>query len=106
MRRLGMEERYEVVWPGGAAQATASFQGRPASPLHGRKVAFFWNNIFNGEVLWEIVGGKLASDYQVELVGSEGFGNFMGPNAEEVLEVLPERLRQSGVDSVIVGMGA
>ena len=101
-----MEAEYEVVWPGGAAQAVATFQGRPASSLRGRKVAFVWNNIFNGEVLWEIVGGKLASDHQVELVDSEGFGNFMGPKAEEVLDALPEKLRQAGVDSVIVGMGA
>ena len=101
-----MSDPYEVFWPGGAKQGAGFFYGRAADPLTGRKIAFVWNNIFNGDVLWRVVREELGADNQVEFVDSDEFGNFMGPHADEVLEALPERLRRSGVDSVIVGMGA
>jgi hypothetical protein len=101
-----MSDQYEVVWPGGSAQSIPVFQGRDARPLSGRRIGFVWNDIFNGNELWDVVREELSVSYDVTFVGNEVFGNFMSPNADDVIDALPEKLRQSGVDSVIVGVGA
>jgi hypothetical protein len=57
--------------------------------------------------MFATIGQELQRRFPgVDLVDYPVFGNVHGHAEREVVAALPERLRQQGVDAVIVGVGA
>lgn len=105
-----MGELHNVVWPSAPLRKEEAYTGEfatRAGDLAGRRVGFIWDYVFSGDVMFEEIERALAARFDgVSFVGHEVFGNTHGHDEEEVLERLPEVLRATEVDSVILGVGA
>lgn len=103
-------EVHDVVWPLAPLAASEAFRGEFASrsaDLSGRRIGFIWDYVFSGDVMFEEIERALAARFDgLTFVGHETFGNTHGHDEVEVLERLPDALRATGVDSVILGVGA
>ncbi len=82
------------------------------SPLHGLKistgktVAELWDFVFRGEEIFPLIESELSARFaDVKFLSPDHFGNTHGSDEREVLEALPDKLRELGVDAVISGMG-
>jgi hypothetical protein len=105
-----MAERHDVVWPSAQLQASERFTGEfaaRAADLSGRRIGFIWDYVFHGDIMFEEIERELSARFDgVSFVGHEVYGNTHGHDEEAVLERLPELLRSTEVDSVILGVGA
>jgi hypothetical protein len=103
-------ELHDVVWPSAPLKQEARFEGEfaaRANDLGGRRIGFIWDYVFSGDVMFEEIERELAARFDgLTFVGHEVFGNTHGHDEVEVLERLPELLRSTEVDSVILGVGA
>ena len=101
------EPEYRVVWPLGRRAAEES-PIPPALPdLDGKKVAFLWDNLFKGDVMFDLIGEELRTRYpNISVVGWQTFGNVHGADEIELLEALPGRLHELGVDAAVVAVAA
>jgi hypothetical protein len=103
-------ERHDVVWPSAPLVEGAAHIGGFAArtgDLSGRKIGFIWDYVFSGDLMFEEIRGKLAERYDgLSFVDHGVFGNVHGHDEVDVLERLPELLRSTEVDSVILGVGA
>ena len=100
-------EHSSALWPGGdSAVAPIEPAPRPGG-LDGRRVGFLWNHVFRGEEIFPLLARRLEAEFEgVELVGFDAFGSTFGGDEHAVVEALPSRLRDLGVDAVISGVGA
>jgi hypothetical protein len=100
-----------VVWPlapvaGRSARLPAPV--RPEHPdLNGARIGFIWDYVFSGDVIFEEITAQLERRFgRLSFVDYPTFGNIHGHDEEQVLERLPDVLRATEVDSVILGVGA
>lgn len=98
---------YDVLWPLGRTITTPI----PEHPRLGRlddiRVGFIWDYMFRGDELFDVLRGELKHRHRgLDVVDYPEFGNIHGPNERKVLAELPEKLRASKVDAVVVGVGA
>lgn len=101
------EPRYEVVSPVTAQRVDRLRPAPPLDGLEGRRVAFLWDSLFDGDRCFAAMAAELeARGAGVEFVGHEEFGDIHGRDAAGVLAELPDRLRRYRVDAAIVGVGA
>ena len=100
-------EHSSALWPGGeSAVAPIEPAPRPAN-LRARRVGFLWNHVFRGEEIFPLLARRLEAEFEgVEFVGFDAFGSTFGGDEHAVVEALPSRLRDLGVDAVISGVGA
>ena len=100
-------EPLSALWPGGeSAVAPIEPAPRPAS-LSTRRVGFLWNHMFRGEEIFPLLERMLEAEFEgVEFVGFDAFGSTFGGDEHAVLNALPSRLGDLGVDAVISGIGA
>jgi hypothetical protein len=105
-----MGEFHDVVWPSAPRTAGSGRAGGFATrtgDLSGRRIGFIWDYVFSGDVMFEEIERELAARVDgLSFVGYETYGNTHGHDEVEVLERLPEVLRATEVDSVILGVGA
>lgn len=105
-----MEQRendgyYEAYWPRGPRQQRV----RPIAPrldsLEGKTVAQLWDQLFKGDVVFDVLEEGLRKRYPgIKFVSWRDFGSTHGGEEREVLAKLPQRLKELGVDAVISGM--
>ena len=102
-----MTRTMSALWPGGdSAVEPIDPAPRPAS-LGARRVGFLWNHMFRGEEIFPLLARRLEAEYEgVEFVGFDAFGSTFGGEEHAVIDALPSRLREHGVDAVISGIGA
>ena len=104
------EPVYEVVSPLGRRSVAEQTPLAPRlADLGGRTVAFVWDHVFKGDVMFERFARAATERFpDVRFVPHEAFGNIHGTaqEEEEAIDLLPERLRAHGVDAAIVGVGA
>jgi len=104
------EPVYEVVSPLGRRAVSEQTPLAPRlADLAGRTVAFVWDHVFMGDVMFDRFARAAAERYPgVRFVGHEAFGNIHGTAEEErqAVDLLPERMRADGVDAAAVGVGA
>ena len=75
--------------------------------LDGRTVAQLWDFLFRGDEVFALLEEGLRERFpNVRFVSWREFGNTHGTNEREVVQALPARLRERGVDAVISGMAA
>lgn len=87
--------------------------GVPVSPLAPRSdtldnktIAFLWDSVFRGDEIFPVIQQQLDRRFNnVRFVGYETFGSTFGGDEEAVLQALPDRLQEAGVDAVVSGMG-
>ena len=100
-------ELLSALWPGGdSAVAPIEPAARPES-LSARRVGFLWNHVFRGEEIFPLLARQLEAEFEgVEFVDFDEFGSTFGGDEHAVVEALPARLGELGVDAVISGVGA
>ena len=98
---------YEALWPRSPRQAKVKALAPRLDTLAGKTVAQVWDYVFRGNEVFEVLEEGLKARFPgVRFVSWREFGNTHGTNEREVVQALPARLRERGVDAVISGMAA
>jgi len=105
MSRQTNDGYYEAHWPRSERQQRA----RPLAPrlasLQGKTVAQLWDQLFKGDVVFELLEEALKARFpDVKFVSWREFGSTHGGEEKAALAALPGRFRELGVDAVISGM--
>jgi hypothetical protein len=99
--------RYAVYWPRASRQVKRKSLAPRLSTLDGKTVAQLWDFLFRGDEVFALLEEGLRQRFpNVRFVSWREFGNTHGTNEREVVQALPARLRERGVDAVISGMAA
>ena len=101
------EPRYAVVSPIGRSTRTeVALNSRLPEP-DGKRIAFIWDHVFRGDEIFELVQRELSGEFPtMEFVQYTAFGNIHGEHEREAMAEIPEVLRATKTDAVIVGVGA
>lgn len=96
---------YEAHWPRSPRQQRVRPLASRLKDLEGRTVAQLWDQLFKGDVVFELLEEGLRRRYPgIRFVSWREFGSTHGGEETAVLSGLPQRLRAFGVDAVISGM--
>jgi hypothetical protein len=96
---------YEAHWPRSPRQQLMRELAPRLDSLEGKTVAQLWDELFKGDVVFDLLEEGLKQRYPgIRFVSWREFGSTHGGNEREVLAKLPERLRELGVDAVVSGM--
>ena len=99
-------EDFAVLWPGGAHAVPVRDPARRLDALTGKRIAFVWDNVFRGDVIFPLLETALAQRHAgITCIGYEAFGATFGGDEHAVVAALPGRLRELGIDAVISGNG-
>lgn len=103
-----MKATESVLWPLARRAAKARSLAPRLPDLNGRTIAELWDVIFRGETIYPLVREYIRARYpKVKFVDYTRFGNFYGAREEQnIVERLPQKLREHGADAAIVGIGA
>lgn len=99
---------FDVVWPSGNQPVADSAVQRRNDGLDGARVAFAWDELFKGDLMWAIIKDELAGRWPtITFVEPEEFGNFHDKRSHDVSnQGLKDRMRELDVTAAIVGVGA
>ncbi len=101
-----MEPTYDVVWPKSARAVQARRAATRPAALDGLRVAFLWDHVFRGDEVFPILERELRARVpSIEVLGHHEFANTHGSDEKQMLDRLPDVLRDRGVDAVVSGMG-
>ena len=96
---------YEVYWPRGARQQKTRALAPRLETLEGKTVAQLWDQLFKGDVVFEILEEGLRERFPgVKFVSWREFGSTHGGEEKEALAALPAKFKALGVDAVVSGM--
>ncbi len=99
------EPSFSVVHPVSRRPVVARTSNADLSGLSGKKIALVWDYLFRGDDVFRLVRERFESERPgVEFVDHEVFGDIH--SHEELLDQLPSRLEEMGVDGTIVATGA
>ena len=105
-RRTGSDGYYEVLWPRSPRQFKRKSLARRLDTLRGKTIAQFWDFVFSGDKVFEVLEQTLKDRYPgVRFISWKEFGNTHGPDERKIIADLPQRLKELGVDAAISGMG-
>ncbi len=97
---------YSVVWPRGEKTVAVSDLAPRLDTLQGKTVCQLWDYLFRGDEIFPMIESELGKRYPgVRFVHYSEFGSTHGDEEREILENLPQRLKELGADAVISGMG-
>ena len=96
---------YEAYWPRAPRQQRTRALAPRLETLNGKTVAQLWDQLFKGDVVFEILEESLKARFPgVKFVSWREFGSTHGGDEKEALAALPEKFKALGVDAVISGM--
>jgi hypothetical protein len=96
---------YEAYWPRSPRQQLTRELAPRLESLEGKTVAQLWDQLFKGDVVFELLEEGLKARYPgIKFISWRDFGSTHGGEEKEVLAALPQRLKAFGVDAVISGM--
>lgn len=96
---------YECYWPRGELQQRTRSLAPRLESLAGKRVAQLWDELFKGDVVFDLLEEGLRERYpDIEFVSWREFGSTHGAMEKEALDALPRKLRELGVHAVISGM--
>ena len=105
MTRENNDGYYEAYWPRSPRQERMRTLAPRLPTLEGKTVAQLWDQLFKGDVVFELLEEALKKRIPgIRFVSWRDFGSTHGGEEKEVLAALPQRLRTLGVDAVISGM--
>ena len=101
-----MEPTYAVVWPRSPRGVQTRRKADRLETLEGARVAFLWDYLFRGDVLFPVLEQELKASFPgTEIVGYEEFGNLHGADEKQRVGRLGDELHRRHVDAVVSGMG-
>ena len=104
---IDQDGREAVVSPLGRQVLSGVAGRRELATLHGRTVAFIWDDLFRGQEMFDaFVATAREQGVELSVVPQEVFGDLHGKDERDVVAAIPARLREHGVDAAIVGVGA
>lgn len=96
---------YEAFWPRSPREQHTRELAPRLDTLAGKTVAQLWDELFKGDVVFELLEEGLKKRYPgVNFVSWREFGSTHGGNERAALAALPQKLRDRGVDAVLSGM--
>jgi len=96
---------YEVYWPRATRKGKARALAPKLDTLDGKLVLQLWDFVFHGDKVFALLEESLKARYpSVRFISWRETGNILGMDEREVLDSLPRRCRELGVDAVITGM--
>jgi hypothetical protein len=96
---------YEAYWPRSPREQLTRELAPRLDTLEGKMVAQLWDELFKGDVVFELLEEGLKKRYPgVKFVSWREFGSTHGGNERAALAALSEKLRERGVDAVMSGM--
>ena len=96
---------YEAYWPRSPRQQKTRALAKRLDTLEGKTVAQLWDELFKGDVVFDLLEEGLKKRYPgIKFVSWREFGSTHGGNEREALAALPQKLRDFGVDAVVSGM--
>ena len=96
---------YECYWPRSGRQQKMRELAPRLDSLEGKTVAQLWDQLFKGDVVFDLLEEGLKARYPgIRFISWRDFGSTHGGEEKEALAALPERLKALGVDAVISGM--
>ena len=96
---------YEAYWPRSPRQQLARELAPRLDTLEGKTVAQLWDELFKGDVVFELLEEGLKKRYPgINFVNWRTFGSTHGGNEKAALAALPQKLRDLRVDAVMSGM--
>src|SRR5262249_46508321 len=105
MSRKSNDGYYEAYWPRGPRQQKTRALAPRLDTLEGKTVAQLWDQLFKGDVVFEMLEEGLKARFPgVKFVSGRELGSAQGGEEREVLAALPEKFKALGVDAVISGM--
>ena len=97
---------YDVVWPSGRSTVSGAKLAKRLDTLDGKVVAELWDWVFKGDIMFEALEDELAKKHPgIKFIGWREFGEIHGEHEKHVLDALPHKLKELGVDAVICGVG-
>ena len=94
-----------VLWPRGRRTVTARSVAPRLETLAGKTIGQLWDDLFRGDEIFPVLEAALAQRFPgVRFVDYRTFGSTHGAEEHDVLERLPARMQEHGVDAVISGM--
>jgi hypothetical protein len=100
------ESEYEVVWPLGKTLSEKVSPAPRIADLSGKTICELSDYGFRAEEIFPLIRTSLSQRYPgVKFVEYATFGNTHGPQENEIIASLPEKLRQYNCDAVISGIG-
>jgi hypothetical protein len=107
MEFTSAEPRFDVLWPLGRRAVRAHSAAPRLANLSGKTVGELWDYTFRGEVVFPLIREHLRVRYPgIKFVDYSAFGNVNGPRSKEVMAGLADKMRSSGCDAIISGIGA
>ena len=102
-----MAELFRVVSPKGMPASKERSVAPSLPDLNGKVIGELWDYSFRGDETFPIIEECLKKRYpDIRFVNYEVFGNFHDPAKEAaMMAALPAKLKETGVDAVIVGNG-
>ena len=97
---------YSVVWPRGEkTQEIVPLAGRLDS-LEGKTVGFLWDYLFRGDEVFPLLEEGLKQRYpKINFVNYDEFGSTHGGDEHTVIAGLADKIKSTGTDAIISGMG-
>jgi len=107
MTTSSREGYYEVYWPRAPKPNAKKAGARRLENLAGRKVAFVWDGMFQGDLMFEVIAEELGRTFpDIKFLHWKEFGNTHGAQERKVVQELPALLRNLDADAVISAVGA
>ena len=98
---------FEVLWPRSPRMNKAKTLAPRLETLNGKTIAQLWDFVFSGDKVFETIEECIKERYpDVRFVNWREFGNTHGGEERQIIEGLPQRLKELGVDGAISGIGA
>ena len=97
---------YEAYWPRAPRQQLMRELAPRLESREGKTVAQLWDQLFKGDVVFELLEEGLKARYPgIRFVSWRDFGSTHGGDEREVVGSLARRFRELKVDAAISGMG-
>jgi hypothetical protein len=102
------EPVYDVVWPLGRSTVKEIDAKPRVSDLSKATIAHLSHYGFRHDEMIPVIEEVMKEQYPgISFVGPDEFGNIHGPrHGADTLPVLPDKLKEYGVDAVITGVGS
>ncbi len=95
-----------AVWPLSRSGTEAHALAPRLTSLEHAKVGFLWDYVFRGDELFPVLAEELRRRFPtIEIVDYDVFGNTHGHEEGQVIDELPDRLRDNGITAVVSAMG-
>ncbi|MBE10434.1 MAG: hypothetical protein CMM35_08985 [Rhodospirillaceae bacterium] len=97
---------YSVVWPRGEKTQDIAPLATRLDSLEGKTVGFVWDYLFRGDEIFPVLEEGLKQRYpKIKFVSYDEFGSTHGGDEHAVIAGLSDKIKMTGTEAVISGMG-